>query len=127
VIIDVIIADEEAQIPTTRFKVEQYSPFGSGNQAGNSRHMPTRHGNFLSDPHVFDHQFFNISPREAKSMDPQQKLLSQGALRALDDAGYVPNATPFFQTDTMGCYIGVATDDYVQNLMNDIDVYSSTG
>ncbi|CAG8892509.1 unnamed protein product [Penicillium egyptiacum] len=115
------------EIPTTRFKVEQYSPSGSGNQAGNSRHMPTRHGNFLSDPHAFDHQFFNISPREAKSMDPQQKLLLQGALRALDDAGYVPNATPSFQTDTMGCYIGVATDDYVQNLMNDIDVYSSTG
>lgn len=46
-------------------------------------------------------------------MDPQQKLLLQGALRALDDAGYVPNATPSFQTDTMGCYIGVATDDYL--------------
>ncbi|KAJ5170457.1 uncharacterized protein N7500_003240 [Penicillium coprophilum] len=121
------MADEKAQIPTTRFKVEQYSPSGDGNQAGNSRHMPTRHGNFLSDPHAFDHQFFNISPREAKSMDPQQKLLLQGALRALDDAGYTPNATPSFQTDTMGCYIGVATDDYVQNLMNDIDVYSSTG
>jgi acyl transferase domain-containing protein len=89
--------------------------------------MSTRTGNFLENPFLFDHGFFNISPREAKSMDPQQKLLLQGAKIALDDAGYVPDATPSFQRDSIGCYIGVATDDYVQNLIDDIDVYYSPG
>jgi len=89
--------------------------------------MNARHGNFLRDPFEFDHEFFGMSPREAKSMDPQQKLLLQGAVRALDDAGYVPNASPSFQSESMGCYIGVATQDYVQNLERDVDVYYSTG
>jgi acyl transferase domain-containing protein len=89
--------------------------------------MKASHGNFLSDPFQFDHEYFGISPREAKSMDPQQKLLLQGAVHAMDDAGYVPNGAPSFNPETMGCYIGVATDDYVQNLSRQIDVYYSTG
>jgi acyl transferase domain-containing protein len=89
--------------------------------------MKARHGNFLSDPFQFDHEYFGISPREAKSMDPQQKILLQGAVHAMDDAGYVPNGAPSFNPETMGCYIGVATDDYVQNLAREVDVYYSTG
>lgn len=89
--------------------------------------MPARHGNFVRDPFEFDYDFFNISPREAKSMDPQQKLLLQGAVRALDDAGYVPDMSPSFKSESMGCYIGVATQDYAQNLASEIDVYYSTG
>jgi acyl transferase domain-containing protein len=89
--------------------------------------MKARHGNFLEKPWSFDHEFFNISPREAKAMDPQQKLLLQGAIHALDDAGYVPGSTASFGPATMGCYIGIATDDYVQNLQQDIDVYYTTG
>jgi acyl transferase domain-containing protein len=57
----------------------------------------------------------------------QQKLLLQTALDALDDAGYVPDSTPTFQRNSFGCYVGVATGDYVDNLREDIDVYYSTG
>ena len=89
--------------------------------------MRARHGNFIANPHTFDHEFFNISPREAKSMDPQQKMLLQGAVHALDDAGYVPHSTPSYDPKTIACYIGIATEDYIQNLTQDIDVYYSTG
>jgi hypothetical protein len=34
-------------------------------------------GNFIKSPEVFDHRFFGISGREAKSMDPQQRLALQ--------------------------------------------------
>ncbi|KAJ5447335.1 type I iterative polyketide synthase, partial [Penicillium cf. griseofulvum] len=78
-------------------------------------------------PFSFRPWILQYFPREALSMDPQQKLLLQGAKIALDDAGYVPDATPSFQRDSIGCYIGVATDDYVQNLIDDIDVYYSPG
>jgi acyl transferase domain-containing protein len=89
--------------------------------------MKAHTGNFMNDPSLFDNKFFRISPREAKSMDPQQRIVLQTAYEALEDAGYVPNATPSFQQDTFGCYIGVATDDYVLNLRNSIDVYYSPG
>ena len=36
----------------------------------------------------FDHEFFNISPREAEYMDPQQRLLLQLACAAIENAGY---------------------------------------
>lgn len=89
--------------------------------------MASKHGNFLNDPFSFDAGYFNISPREAKSMDPQQRLLLHAAVEALDDAGYSPGASPSFQQDSFGVYVGVATGDYVDNLRRDIDVYYSPG
>lgn len=77
--------------------------------------------------HSFDNSFFNISPREAKSMDPQQRVLLHAAQEALEDAGYVPDSTPSFQRVTTGCYVGVATGDYTDCLRDEIDTFYSTG
>ena len=55
-------------------------------------------------------------------MDPQQRILLHVAYEALEDAGYVSNFTPTFSRDTLGCYIGAATHDYVHNLRQNIDV-----
>lgn len=72
-------------------------------------------------------RFFNISPREAKSMDPQQRILLHVGYHALENAGYVPNGSDTFNPDKIGCFIGCATHDYVQNLKDDSDLYYSTG
>ena len=89
--------------------------------------MAARHGAFIDDMWKFDNAFFNITPREAKSMDPQQRILLHTAQAALDDAGYVRDSTPTFQRATMGCYVGLATGDYTDNLRDDIDVFYSPG
>ena len=60
-------------------------------------------------------------------MDPQQRLLLEVSHHALEDAGYVPNVTPSFDPKTFGTFVGATTNDYVQNLRNDIDIYYSTG
>ncbi|KAJ7749514.1 thiolase-like protein [Mycena maculata] len=57
-------------------------------------------------------------------MDTQQHILLHTVYEALEDSGYVPNAS---RPETIGCYIGVATGDYIQNLSDEIDVYYSTG
>ncbi|KIK51473.1 polyketide synthase [Collybiopsis luxurians FD-317 M1] len=113
-----------SEIPSSRFDVSLYN---GPNELNSGRSMKAHSGNFIDDPSLFDNKFFRISPREAKSMDPQQRILLHAAQEALDDAGYVPNATPTFQQDSFACYIGTATDDYVQNLRDSIDVYYSTG
>ncbi|GFF54876.1 conidial yellow pigment biosynthesis polyketide synthase [Aspergillus udagawae] len=110
-------------IPETRFKVSEFISDDTEGTPG----LRSIYGNFVEKPWAFDHAFFDISPREARSMDPQQKLLLQATLHALDDAGYVPDSTPSFQKDSFGCYVGIATGDYVDNLRDDIDVYYSTG
>ncbi|KAL8778964.1 MAG: hypothetical protein Q9213_007164 [Squamulea squamosa] len=99
----------------------------TGQEDDNPRTMAAHHGGFIDDIWSFDNAFFKVTPREAKSMDPQQRVLLQTAQAALDDAGYVPDSTPTFQRASIGCYIGVATGDYTDNLRDDIDVFYSTG
>lgn len=45
-------------------------------------------GSFLDGFAEFDPLFFNISPREAISMDPQERLFLQSAWEVLESAGY---------------------------------------
>jgi acyl transferase domain-containing protein len=45
-------------------------------------------GGFIDQFAQFDPLFFNISPREAMNMDPQERLFLQESWRALEDAGY---------------------------------------
>ena len=75
-------------------------------------------GNFLDEPETFDHQFFNISGREAKSMDPQQRLLLQVAYEAMESSGYYGPQSDR-QSDEIGCYIGVGSVDYDDNLASE--------
>ncbi|KAF8330663.1 putative polyketide synthase [Amanita rubescens] len=112
------------KIPEHRFSVSDYN---GSNNVSSKRFMKVHTGNFVDTVDEFDNQFFKISPREAKSMDPQQRILLHTAYEALEDAGYVPNSTPTFRPHRFGCFIGVATHDYVHNLKDEIDVYYSTG
>ncbi|WP_379155617.1 SDR family NAD(P)-dependent oxidoreductase [Paenibacillus sp. sgz5001063] len=45
-------------------------------------------GGFLSEIDAFDAPFFKLSPREAKFMDPSQRLFLQTCHEAFEDAGY---------------------------------------
>lgn len=60
-------------------------------------------------------------------MDPQQRILLHVGYHALENAGHVRNGSYTFNPDTIGCFIGSATHDYVQNLKDDNDLYYSTG
>ncbi|KAF8271958.1 hypothetical protein EI94DRAFT_1796609 [Lactarius quietus] len=110
-----------SEVPVNRFRVGDYTTNRHG------RSMKAHSGNFVCDVDKFDHEFFNVSPREAQSMDPQIRILLHAAYEALEDSGYVPNASRSFNPETFGCYVGASTSDYVQNLRNNIDVYYSTG
>lgn len=47
-------------------------------------------GGFIDDVDRFDSLFFNISPREAEMLDPQERLFLEVAWEAMEDAGYYP-------------------------------------
>jgi acyl transferase domain-containing protein/tryptophanase/SAM-dependent methyltransferase len=47
-------------------------------------------GGFIDDVDKFDSLFFNISPREAAMLDPQERLFLEVAWEAIEDAGYYP-------------------------------------
>ncbi|AUY48420.1 SDR family NAD(P)-dependent oxidoreductase [Streptomyces sp. CB01881] len=58
----------------------------------------------------FDPAFFEISPREAQSMDPRQRLLLQEAWHALEDAGYGERR---LRDEQIGMFVGAEQGDYL--------------
>ncbi|WP_279571451.1 beta-ketoacyl synthase N-terminal-like domain-containing protein [Streptomyces sp. 8K308] len=50
-----------------------------------------RWGGFIDDVDAFDARFFQIAPKDADQMDPQQRLFLQTSWAALEDAGYSPS------------------------------------
>ncbi|MEG8178092.1 ACP S-malonyltransferase [Nocardia terpenica] len=83
---------------------------GDGPAAGDYRW-----GGFLDGVDAFDPLFFNISPREAETMDPQERLLLQTAWHALEDAGYPPRrlGDPDLPGGrAVGVFAGVTTQTY---------------
>ncbi len=69
----------------------------------------TKWGGFVRDVSGFDADFFNISPREAEFMDPQQRQLLQVTWEALEDAGISPLSLSGTRT---GVYVGASLTDY---------------
>ena len=51
-------------------------------------------GQVLDDADKFDAAFWDISPREARTMDPQHRVFLEVAWSALEDAGYPPQSSP---------------------------------
>ncbi len=71
--------------------------------------MYVRHGHYLDDIDQFDPQFFGLSPREAESLDPQQRLVMEVSWETLEHAGIAPGTLKGGKT---GVFIGQYWDDY---------------
>lgn len=76
----------------------------------------SRWGGFLDDVDAFDSLFFRISPAQARTMDPQERLFLETAWAALEDAGYPLEALPRprFSDEgrDIGVFVGVMWGDY---------------
>ncbi|MFJ4778924.1 type I polyketide synthase [Streptomyces sp. NPDC088762] len=70
-------------------------------------------GGFLDAVGQFDAAFFAVSPREAATMDPQQRLVLELAWEALEDAGIVPAS---LRSTPTAVFVGTLRDDYTNLL-----------
>lgn len=93
------------EIPKNRWSIEEYYTEDK-NQLGK---MYCKWGGFLDDMDKFDPLFFNISPREAEIMDPQERLFLQCAYSAMEDAGYTRRA---WEKNRVGVFVGVMYGQY---------------
>ena len=88
--------------------------------------VPTR-GGYLDEIEGFDADFFRVSPREAKALDPQHRLLLEVAWEALQDGG---QSAARLDGQAAGVYFGLNTADYQQLLTRDmaeVDHFFGTG
>ncbi|MBL4763652.1 MAG: SDR family NAD(P)-dependent oxidoreductase, partial [Gammaproteobacteria bacterium] len=98
--------DSISPVPQSRWAHEDY--YDSDKRVVGKTYA--KWGGFIDDFDKFDPLFFNISPREANGIDPQERLFLQTAYHALEDAGY--NPMTFNQQGTVGVYAGVMYEEY---------------
>ncbi|MBB6248738.1 SDR family NAD(P)-dependent oxidoreductase, partial [Rhodanobacter sp. A1T4] len=67
-------------------------------------------GGFIEGVDLFDPLFFNISPREAELMDPQERLFLECVHATLEDAGYTRDNVA--EDSSVGVYVGVMYEEY---------------
>ncbi|MGN9913461.1 SDR family NAD(P)-dependent oxidoreductase [Phytohabitans sp. LJ34] len=97
--------DSVREVPRERWDIDRYyDP---------DPHVPgrtnSRWGGFLDGVDGFDPLFFNLSGREAQSMDPQQRLFLESCWTALEDAGYASDAV---SATSCGVFAGAPASDY---------------
>ncbi len=115
--------DAITDIPSTRWPLDRW--FDEAQDAAGK--MYTRFGGFLDDVDQFDADFFGISPAEAASMDPQQRIVLELSWEALEHAGHAPLS---LMGTNAGIYLGISNGDYGRALFAHpeiIDPYFSPG
>ena len=116
--------DVSKEITDDRFELQgYYHPKGSHHGTTNVQ----RSYLLDEDVRVFDATFFNISPNEADSIDPQQRLLMEVVYEALEAGGH--SIESLRGSDT-AVHVGTMSVDYNDILIRDIEsmpTYFSTG
>src|SRR5262245_12249582 len=115
--------DVVREVPAERWNVADYAETDATGKG-----QTTWYGGFLDQIDQFDPQFFGIAPREAETMDPQQRLVLEVSWEALERAGQAPDKLKGTQT---GIFVGITTNDYSQLLKlggpAQMDAYTATG
>lgn len=127
---DLLISNHSAigEIPPDRWNVNYYY---SEDQETPGK-MYTKKGGFIDIPvNKFDANFFNIPPKEACNLDPQQRLALEVCYEAIEDAFLIPKK---LKNSNTGVFLGMSYDEYNLYRKNnvfdsyvDMDAYSLTG
>ncbi|KAL0934588.1 hybrid nrps pks [Colletotrichum truncatum] len=98
--------DLTQKVPENRFNVQGfYHPDGEYHGATNATQ-----GYFLEQDHrVWDAGFFNITPKEAEAIDPQQRIILEVVYEAMESAGYTLSQ---YAGRKVAVYAGLMTADY---------------
>ncbi|MDI3284216.1 type I polyketide synthase [Polyangium sp. 15x6] len=114
--------DTIGSVPTDRWSLEGfYDP--DPDAIGKSY---VKEAAFVDRVDRFDAAFFGVSPREAKSLDPQHRLLLEATWRALEDAGVKPFDLKNSRT---GVFVGMGPSEYerLQDGVRSADAHALLG
>ncbi|MBE9062911.1 beta-ketoacyl synthase N-terminal-like domain-containing protein, partial [cf. Phormidesmis sp. LEGE 11477] len=105
--------------------------------------MISRNGGFMPHLYDFDASFFRVSPREAITLDPQQRLALELGWEALEQAGIAPSSLSAdaerstnksvkqSRQQSVGVFLGISSIDHWQQMLaqspEEINAYLATG
>lgn len=110
-------------VPNDRWNSDYYTDSLS-NELHLSAKIPSSRCGWIDFVGEFDYETFSISKREAENMDPQQKLLLEVTLQALEDSGMQ------YTGSNTGVYVGIGQAEQFELTTADlesINPYSVTG
>ncbi|MCW9015683.1 MAG: SDR family NAD(P)-dependent oxidoreductase, partial [Kangiellaceae bacterium] len=100
------------EIPKERWDWQEYY---NQDRTTQGNHF-SKWGGFIEGVDEFDPLFFNVSPREAELIDPQERLFLQHAWMAIEDAGYTRDSLQIAEQNDLagqvGVYVGVMYGEY---------------
>ena len=111
--------DPITEVPPSRWDINE---FYDANYHTTGK-MNTRFGGFLDNVNQFDASFFNISPKEAEQMDPQQRLFLEVSWQAIEQSALSPAK---LNHSTTGVFVGVSMHDY-ERLLAKAGIENRTG
>lgn len=79
-------------------------------ETGNGRTRSKQAG-FISEVDGFDSDFFNLSRREARQMDPRQRLLMEVLWKTIEDAGQAPGD---LWDSATGLFVGAQSNEFAE-------------
>lgn len=77
------------------------------------KHEYSKFGGFIKDVKTFDNDFFSITPIEALTMDPQQRLMLELSWELFENSGKINEIK---KDVNVGVFIGVSNNDYLEIL-----------
>lgn len=99
----------EGKVSTSRVPKDRWEDEAYYEEGGNSpRKYYCNTGGFIENYHFFDCKHFQISPREAEFMDPQQKLFLMQVWKLFEDACYTRDTID----RSTGVFVGAMTNDF---------------
>ncbi|MFI0482824.1 type I polyketide synthase [Actinomadura sp. 9N215] len=103
-------------IPRGRWQAAEFAaaagpdgPAGPDGDGGGAGRISSASGGFLDEIDLFDAPFFNISPKEARCIDPQQRIALETSWEALENANIDPTG---LRRGNAGVYFGASSVDY---------------
>ncbi|WP_155661240.1 beta-ketoacyl synthase N-terminal-like domain-containing protein, partial [Priestia megaterium] len=108
-----------SEIPSDRWDLTQYYEPGYPKE-GKSY---SKWGGFIEDIDKFDPRLFNLSPREAELIDPQERLFLETAWTLFEDAGLTRKSLAQFK-HRVGAFVGVTNGNYVRLGGNPVSYWS---
>jgi acyl transferase domain-containing protein len=123
--------DAISEVPADRWHIDKYH----SDQPDVPGKMISRSGGFIPYVYDFDASFFRVSPREALTLDPQQRLALELGWESLENAGIVPGTVKGDQETgdqrSVGVFLGISSIDHWQRMLaqspEKIDAYLATG
>lgn len=99
--------DTVSEIPADRFDFASFHDNGDPRKYGAIRNCK---GGFVQDIAAFDAEFFGYYPAEASRIDPQQRLVLEASVHALEDSGTTLEQVAGSRT---GVFLGNFLSDYM--------------